>query len=236
MPVDLSPGYAPRSGGSPLRRTSASLQLHELLRARIVSLDLAPGVPLARNEIAEQYGVSQTPVRDALQKLEQEGLIFVYPQSRTEVTKIDLRQARETQFLRLSLELEIASQLARGSDREFVPAAARLLRQQKAALELDGDFVRFAALDREFHETLFGAAGVADLWIVVQERSGHLDRLRALNLPDPGKASTILIAHHAILDAIAAGEAEAARAAVRKHLSGTLAAASLIQERHPEYF
>lgn len=236
MPVDLSPDGTPRTNGSQLRRTSASSQLHDLLRARIISLELAPGAPLARAELAEQYGVSQTPVRDALQKLEQDGLVFVYPQSRTEVTKIDLRQARETQFLRLSLELEIASQLAGADKREFVPTATRILRQQRAALELDADFTRFAELDREFHGTFFTAAGVADLWSVVQERSGHLDRLRTLNLPDPGKAATILAAHHEILDAIAVGDAEAARAAVRNHLSGTLAAANTIRARHPEYF
>ena len=236
MPVDLSPGSSARADGVALRRTSASQQLRDLLRARILALDLAPGTPLSRTELAEQYGVSQTPVRDALQKLEQEGLVFVYPQSRTEVTKIDLGQARETQFLRMSLELEITRQLALSRERAFVPVAARILRQQKEALELDADFERFASLDRQFHETLFAAAGVLGLWSLIQERSGHLDRLRALNLPNPGKAATILDAHREILDAVAAGEVAAAQAAVRAHLSGTLALAGAIRDAHPAYF
>ncbi|TPE46894.1 GntR family transcriptional regulator [Amaricoccus solimangrovi] len=237
MPVDLSPAHPRRSGApSPLRRTSASLQLHDLLRGRIISLDLAPGAPLSRVELAEEYGVSQTPVRDALRKLEQEGLVFVYPQSRTEVTRIDLDQARETQFLRLSLELEIARRLATSPDRGFVPVVARILRQQKAALELDADLARFKVLDLEFHQAFFTAAGVANLWPVVQERSGHIDRLRTLNLPDPGKALDILAVHSRIFDAITAGEAGAAEAAVREHLSGTLAAAEAIREKYPEYF
>lgn len=95
-----------------IRRASASVALHDSLRERILNLDLAPGQYISRSEIAADYEVSLTPVRDALIKLEEEGLIHIYPQSKTEVSKIDLAHARETHFLRLSLELEIVSRLA----------------------------------------------------------------------------------------------------------------------------
>ena len=102
------------------RRPTASQMLYDSLRDRVLSLELAPGAPLSRAEIAETYGVSQTPVRDALQRLEAEGLVETFPQSRTLVAKIDLAHARETQFLRLGLELEVARVLAAAPD----PAAA----------------------------------------------------------------------------------------------------------------
>ena len=219
-----------------IRRTSTAHQLYDLLRGRIIALELPPGLQLSRNDLAAGYGVSQTPVRDALQMLEKEGLVVIYPQSRTEVTRIDLKQARETQFLRMSLELEVVRALATEAGQPAVGQAMRIVRQQETALTVDGDLARFGQLDRQFHQMLFDAAGVPDLWQVVQSRSGHIDRLRRLNLMDPGKAATILAAHTEILDRMKALDVAGAQDAVRRHLSGTLAKVDDIRRAHAHYF
>ena len=219
-----------------IRRTSTAHQLYDLLRGRIIALELPPGLQLSRNDLAAGYGVSQTPVRDALQMLEKEGLVVIYPQSRTEVTRIDLKQARETQFLRMSLELEVVRALATEAGQPAVGQAMRIVRQQETALTVDGDHARFGQLDRQFHQMLFEAAGVPDLWQVVQSRSGHIDRLRRLNLMDPGKAATILAAHTEILDHMKALDVAGAQDAVRRHLSGTLAKVDDIRRAHAHYF
>lgn len=226
---------AKRIGSRALRRVSASQQIHEDLRERIVTLELAPGRPLSRPELADQYDVSQTPVRDAMMRLEEEGLLVVRPQSRTEVSKIDVAQARETQFLRLSVELEVARRLAAARDPAKTAPARRILAQQETALAV-GDIEHFARLDRAFHHALCDAAGVGELWRLIASRSGHIDRLRNLNLPDPGKPAEILVYHHRILDAIEAGDAGLAETAVRGHLAGTLASVSQIMTRWPSYF
>ncbi|MBB4276183.1 GntR family transcriptional regulator [Rhizobium mongolense] len=226
---DLSPTIA-------LKRTSTSRQLYDVLRGRIISLDLPPGMHLSRSEIALAYGVSQTPVRDALQMLEAEGLVVVYPQSRTEVTRIDLRQARETQFLRLSLELEVIRYLTETQPEAVIKQADRLVALQETALNVDHDLERFALLDRQFHQTMFEGAGVADLWVLVQSRSGHIDRLRKLNLMDPGKAGTILYSHREIIDNVRDGDVPRAQEAVRRHLTGTLATVDAIREAHTHFF
>jgi DNA-binding GntR family transcriptional regulator len=70
----------------------------------------------------------------------------------------------------------------------------------------------------------------------VVRRSGHIDRLRNLNLPDPGKAATILADHASILQAAMSSSVAEAERAVRKHLSGTLGAIEQIKERYPQYF
>ncbi|MBA5777554.1 GntR family transcriptional regulator [Stappia sp. F7233] len=218
-----------------VRRISASQQIHDMLRERIVSLELVPGESLSRNEIADYYGVSQTPVRDAMLKLEEEGLLVIYPQSKTEVSKIDIDQARETQFLRLSIELEVTRRLTLEAGREKLTTARNIYGLQERALEAR-DLDRFSRLDRQFHRSLFEAVGVANLWELVVSRSGHIDRLRNLNLPDPGKPANILYYHKQILDAVEAGDRAATELAVREHLSGTLAQANDIMARHPDYF
>lgn len=221
--------------GARLRKTSASQQIHDALRTRIINLELAPGEGLSRIEIAEYYGVSQTPVRDAMMRLEEEGLLVIFPQSKTEVSRIDLDHAKETQFLRLSLEIEVARQLILAKDPALLTSAKIALTEQVAAQQAD-DLSLFSATDRRFHRELFEAANVSPLWDLVTERSGHIDRLRKLNLPDPGKVSDILAYHNRIIAAIAEGDLHKATSEIRGHLSGTLASVETIRQRHPEYF
>jgi len=230
------PGNGPEGGnGERLKRISVSQQIQDSLRARIISLELAPRISLSRADIAQHYGVSQTPVRDAMMKLEEEGLLTIYPQSKTEVSRIDVAHARETQFLRLSLELEVTRMLTLKEDKSILAPARQILRLQETA-QAEGDLAVFAALDRRFHLSLFRATGYSNLWQLVASRSGHIDRLRSLNLPDPGKPANIVHYHRLILEGIAAGDVAATEKAVREHLSGTLQQVEQIVARNPEYF
>lgn len=88
----------------PRGRVSASGRIYDDLRQRILSLELPPGTNLLRTELAAKYQVSQTPLRDALQRLEQDGLVQIFPQSRTMVTRIDIPLIHEAYFLRTALE------------------------------------------------------------------------------------------------------------------------------------
>lgn len=234
---DLSGKIAatPAPPGRPIKRGSASAQIHDALRERIVALEFAPGAFLSRAEIAAYYGVSQTPVRDAMMRLEEEGLLIIYPQSKTLVSKIDVAHAQETQFLRLSIELEVTRRLAQESAADRIGRSRTCLSLQRAALD-SGDLDEFARLDREYHRALYEAAGVANLWQIVTARSGHIDRLRKLNLPDPGKSTSILSCHDRILKAIETGDVPGAEAVVREHLSGTLAQVPKITDKYPQYF
>ncbi|MBT9386077.1 GntR family transcriptional regulator [Pseudooceanicola sp. CBS1P-1] len=222
-------------GPSPIKRISASQQVHAALRDRIVSLQLLPGQSLSRTEVSETYGVSQTPVREAMQRLAEEGLLLIFPQSKTEVSRIDIDHARETQFLRLSVELEVTRRLTQAHDPAVLPEIETILQRQERAREA-GDMGEFFVLDRSFHRTLCGLVGVETLWDLITARSGHIDRLRNLNLPDPGKPSSIILCHRQILAAIRAGDVPGAEAAVREHLSGTLAQIEDIRARYPQYF
>lgn len=212
----------------------AAPQVVEALRAAIISMELAPGIALDRGELAQGFGVSQTPVRDALIRLSEEGLVLIRAQYTTQVTRIDVPAAREAHFLRRSIEIEIARQLALTHE-ESVITDLRLQLSRQLDLAEKKDFLGFIAADKEFHRLMYVAAGLPRLWSVVVRMSGHVDRLRLLHSPFAGKTASILGGHEAILDAIASGDAEAAQQAVREHLSGTLASVDEIQQRYPEY-
>lgn len=216
------------------RGRQAAPQVFERLRGAILSLDLTPGTILSRASLATQFGVSSTPIRDALMRLEEEGLVDVFPQHATVVSPIDLTLARQAHFLRRSLELEIVRSLALAPNPPLIAKLTGVLAQQQVLLEAQ-DFVAFAEADQLFHRHLYEAARMHDLWTLVRSRSGHIDRLRRLHLPTPGKAQEIVQHHRLIVQAIAAGKPEEAQQHLRDHLSGTLARVDEIKAQFPDY-
>lgn len=225
---------APPGAGRLDRGRQAAPQVFERLRKLITSLTLPPGSPLSRNELAERFGVSSTPIRDALMRLEEEGLVEVFPQYATVVSRIDIGLAQQAHFLRLALELEIVRVLALDSPASLVDELlATVALQQKYAKA--GDFEKFMAADNDFHQQLYAATGNQGLWDLVRSRSGHIDRLRRLHLPTPGKASDIVRHHRLIMAAIGARAPDDAQQHLRTHLSGTLGYLAEIRARFPEY-
>jgi DNA-binding GntR family transcriptional regulator len=223
-----------RSAGRLDRDRQAAPQVFERLRKLITSLELPPGSPLSRNALAEQFGVSSTPIRDALMRLEEEGLVEVFPQYATVVSRIDIGLAQQAHFLRQALELEIVTALALEHSAQLVGELNGAIAQQQKFAKA-GDFEKFMAADNDFHQQLYAATGNEALWDLVRSRSGHIDRLRRLHLPTPGKAQDIVRHHKLIVTAIGASRPDDAQRHLRKHLSGTLGYLTEIRARFPEY-
>ncbi|WP_066416036.1 GntR family transcriptional regulator [Bordetella ansorpii] len=216
------------------RSRHAAPQVFQKLRDLIMSLELAPGTVLSRGELADAFGLSQTPIRDALSQLRDEGLVDIFPQHTTAVSRIDIAAARQAHFLRRSLELEIVHQLAGQADAALIDRLQAHIDVQRANLGPER-YQRFIAADQAFHREMHDAAGVGHLWELEQRYSGHVDRLRRLHLPEAGKADRILRDHQRIVDAIAAQDVAGAQQALREHLSGTLSQVDEICRRYPDY-
>lgn len=217
------------------RGRHAAPQLYELLRAQIVSLYLEPGAALSRVKLSTEFNVSQTPVREALLKLTEEKLVDVFPQAATRVSLIDIDFAQETHFLRQALELEIVRELALSRPAALIAELTALLSRHEA-LRNTPDLAGFAETDETFHRSMYRAVGKEALWLLVQSRSGHIDRLRRLHLPASGKQARIVSDHRQLLAAIESGNAQHAQDALRAHLSGTLEYVEKIRQAHPQYF
>lgn len=218
------------------RGDGAAIRVYDELRREIISFERAPGSVLSRATLEKQYAVSQTPIREALQMLDQDGLVQVFPQSRTVVSRIDVQQLNETHFLRVAVEVEVVWRLA-ASPREDVVARARAILQMQKALMNDTDQPElFQDLDRSFHQTLFDAVGVGTIQKMLARRLGHLLRCQKLDLPSQGKMAMIVADHEAILNAIASGDQTAAAEAVRRHLSGTINRVDALRAAHPDFF
>lgn len=219
------------------RYRQSAPQVFEALRDLIISLELEPGTVLPRAELAEHYKLSQTPIRDALMRLAEDGLVEIYPQHATVVSRIDITSALEVHFLRRSIEIEILKTCCQ------LPAVehADLIRQLKMHLETQQsclaplDYSKFAQADQGFHKEMYLSAKVPKLWDLVCQQSGQIDRLRRLNLPAQGKTQAIVKDHQAILNALINKDEKAAEAALRQHLSGTLSFVKEIRQHYPDW-
>jgi GntR family transcriptional regulator, rspAB operon transcriptional repressor len=216
------------------RSRQAAPQVFDQLREAIVSLEMVPGTVLARDALAQQFGLSQTPIRDALMKLGEEGLVDIFPQHATVVSRIDIGAARQAHFLRQSIELEVVRNLASSADPLLVARLAAQIDLQVAVAEA-ADYGEFAAADQAFHQQMYLAAGVPDLWRLVRRNAGHVDRLRRLHLPSEGKTQAVVRDHRRIVEAIARQDPQAAQDSLREHLSGTLGQLEDICQRYPDY-
>jgi DNA-binding GntR family transcriptional regulator len=218
------------------RRLNTAEQVYEILRDRIIKLDLRPHQVLSRTDLAEEFGVSQTPVREALLKLEVIGLVDVYPQSRTEVSPINAVKIREVQFMRRALETEVCIKLVEVLNDPGAAELTAILDHQEAIIKDDTKMGLFMQLDKSFHSKLFELVGQTNLNELVQEHSVHLDRMRMLQLPLRGKRKSILSEHREILSAVISQDKMRVMDAVRDHLTSKSQTLSTLMANFPEYF
>jgi DNA-binding GntR family transcriptional regulator len=227
----IHPQPRPASRG----RRGAAGAAYDWLRGEVLSARLRPGQTLSENEIATRLGVSRTPVREAIIRLEGEGLLTVRPQVGTVVAPIDLDAVADGQFLREAIECRTAALAAA----RVTPADARelraLLREQARAVACH-DRSRFLALDDRMHRHLVAMAGRPSVWHTVEEVKAQLDRVRVLSLEDRGWLRTILAQHREIVDRVLAGDASGAAAAMEKHVRAVFASIDAIARERPEYF
>ena len=195
------------------------VQLIADLRSRIITGALQPGMRLSEQEIAVAYGMSRQPVREAFIKLAAERLVEIRPQRGTYVCKIDLFEVEQSQFVREAVEADIVRAAARRRNAMQIAELLAQVETQKQHLAEGG--AAFVAMDELFHQTLAVAAGHAAVWSHLQPIKMHMDRVRYLTVEEFPR-DHLVVQHAAIVDAIAAGDAEAAEAAVRIHLRGVL--------------
>lgn len=220
----------PRPGAGTSRQVVA-----EALRNRILDLTLPPGTPVQEKDIAAELGVSRTPVREAFILLVHDGLIEVYPQVGTFVTRIDPAAVAEAQFVREALEIASIRDLGEKPDRPDTGRLHDLLDDQQKAVTAN-DVERFFALDQELHRSLMALAGHESAWRVVAAAKGHLDRARRASLPLPDTLDRLLQQHRAVVDEIDIGATDRAEEALRMHLREVFRDIDEIRSRTPHYF
>jgi len=226
-----------RSTGAvrPGRAETAAKMLYRRLKAEIVSMQRKPGESIIEREIASSYGVSRTPVREAILRLADEALVDIFPQSGTFVARIPLASLPEAILVRKALEQLTARLAAETASAEQVSELYGLIERQRR-MQRAGNRDRFHEADEAFHAAIAESAGHPGIWTLIQQVKIQVDRYRRLTLPVPGRMARVLQEHIAIVKAIEARDPARAAAAMAAHLDGLSASIADVRDLNPEYF
>jgi DNA-binding GntR family transcriptional regulator len=210
-------------------------EVQQRLRDAILGVRFLPGQSLSESEIVDMLHVSRTPVREALQRLANEGLIHVVPQVGTFVARMDLARIREALFMREAIECAALSRVPARLDEEDVKSLQRIVTDHRRAIR-DEDPARMFAADDAFHRALLGLAGVPGAWRYVREAREMHRRVRALSQAECDSARRSVAQHASVVADLAAGRRSAATAIQREHIRMNAEFAEDMAREHPEYF
>jgi GntR family transcriptional regulator, rspAB operon transcriptional repressor len=210
-------------------------QIKKILLLRIVTNTLRPGERLSENELSASLGVSRQPVRDALIRLAEAGLVRALPQRGTEVTRIAIQRVYSGRFLREAVEVAVIREAAVRAEPSMIEAMDRMIEAQEVAVTKK-DNLSFLAQDDNLHRAFAASIGHADVWRALQNTKLHMDRVRYLSLPDTTPEELLIEQHLEIVQALKAHHPHRAEVAVRRHLAEVLRSLPLLVQSFPDYF
>jgi len=231
------PRRRPSASGPERRRSAATAAdiVHRRLRQEIVTLASSPGASISEKEIAAAHGVSRTPVREALLRLAEEGLVEITPKSGTRVARIPVVALGDAICAREALELMLARKAAvraRPSDVTAMRAIVQRQRECVDARDADG----FHENDEALHFAIAEAAGHPGVWAMVLQIKVQLDRLRRLTLPNFDWLTHVIHEHEGVVEAIASGDPDRAAAAMQTHFHSLEGVLGEVRNMNPAYF
>lgn len=195
--------------------------VYERLKVEILENRFPPGSHAAEPELAQQLGVSRTPVREALIRLQGEGLVELIPRRGARVLPVSPEDMREIYEVLTALEPEAAAKLAqrrhngKAADAELAPLEAATSTMEQALAQ--EDLITWAVADDTFHRTLLQLGDNRRLERIVGGLFDQAHRARMITLWMRQLPVSSTQEHRAILEAISAGEAETARRLFRCH-------------------
>lgn len=184
-------------------------------------MQLKPGEPISEKDIAAAYGFSRTPVREAIQRLADERLIEVFPQSGTFVARIPYDDLPEAMVIRKALESASVRLATQRASKSQILALAMIIEQQREAAE-SRDRAAFHRADEAFHSRIAEISGFPGIWRQVQQVKVQVDRYRRLTLTQEGRMAEVIADHERVLAALTAGSADKAVDAMCLHLDKVL--------------
>lgn len=216
-------------------REPMARQVTRALRQAIVTMQLAPGEMLSEQDLAQRFGVSRSPVREALIKLSEAGLVRVLPQRGTQVVKISKAAVEDGRFIRDAVESAVVREAAlKATPVMIAELNASLTRQRRAQRSASTE--QFLLLDEEFHRLLAETAGRPSAWRMIEDIKPQMDRVRFLDMTKALPRHAVLAQHIVIVDAIKVKDPVAAEQAMHQHLSEILRSLPELAAQYPDLF
>jgi DNA-binding GntR family transcriptional regulator len=202
------------------RREILRDQVRDALRAAIISGELEPGKVYSAPVLGSRFGVSPTPVREAMLDLVKEGLVISHPNKGFRITAVSEADLDNLAKLRLLIEPPTVQQVVPIVPEGDLPALRELAQAIVDAAE-EGDLVAYVQADREFHLHLLGYSGNRQLLDTVSDLRAQTRLFGLAPLVAEGSLARSAAEHHALVDLVAARDADGALELMRRHIGHT---------------
>jgi DNA-binding GntR family transcriptional regulator len=225
MPTTTRSAKTPAPAAPPVQRRTRADEVYDQLKADVGEFRLVPGDRFTENEISERLGVSRTPVRQALTRLQQEGLVEVLFRSGWRVLPFDFDQFDQLYDLRMVLETAAAHTLCEdGTPRR--PINHALLDQLSAIwlvplAQRSTDTQQVSQWDEAFHSTLVAAAGNVEMARVHRDVTDRIRIIRRLDFTQQARIEATYDEHAKILKAILRKRSDEATMLLRAHIGSS---------------
>lgn len=217
---------------------SLNQETYNRLKREILTFALKPGDAVSAAKLAERYQVSRTPVREALVKLETEGMVNIYPQSKTVISKINVHRVRQEWFIRKTLELGMVDTFfEKMTERDlnlmemYNDEMTRMAGQPMTQDEL----FDYQGYDNDFHGVMYMTVGERLSASIIYYMTAHYNRLRILIDSDETFKKRTFGDHEAMMDCIRKNEREEYRKILSEHLSHIVGDIDQMREKYPGY-
>ncbi len=187
----------------------------ETIREAILKGDLKPGEKVAEPELAERFGISRTPIREAFRQLESEGFLTVIPRKGAVVAALSERDVQEYYAVKSILE-GYAAELAAQNLSEKELAKLESINERLKVLASAGDVKAFYKIHHEFHDIFLKAADNSKLYDLIQQLGMKFSRLRMASLSVEGRMAISVAEHDKLLAAFRQHDGKTAEALVKK--------------------
>jgi DNA-binding GntR family transcriptional regulator len=189
----------------------------ETLREAIINTVLKPGERLMEIQLAEEMGVSRTPVREAIRKLELEGFVVMVPRKGAYVAGISIKDIADVFEIRAAMEGLAAGLAAERITEEELEQLERILVKIGECVQ-NNDLEKLIEVDTEFHDTLYKACRNERLVQIVSNLREQIQRARTASLSTPGRSKYALEEHKKIVEAVSERNVELAQLLAREHI------------------
>jgi DNA-binding GntR family transcriptional regulator len=193
-------------------------QTYDIIKNMIIVREIEPGKKINEEQLAKEIRVSRTPIREALCRLENEGIVKIIPRRGAFVADLNEINVSEILLIREVLEGLVARIATENMDEKTLEKLKKALDKVSTISEEDRDLVTYTRSEVDFHASLLSASNNQMLKSMMEIVNAHLQIIRLRTVVIPERAQKTVKEHHQILKAIEKGDANAAEELMRKHV------------------
>ncbi|MCI8950429.1 MAG: GntR family transcriptional regulator [Lachnospiraceae bacterium] len=194
--------------------------VYENLKQDILNLELKPGQLLKETELCERFGVSRTPVRDALRMLQEQGFVLTVPYKGIYVTLLSLNNIKQMIYMRVAVETMVLRDFIKEASTPLVMEDIRYMIRKQQAIIKEPDFKpeQFYHLDAQMHGIWFEATRKQKLWEILQAQQLHYTRFRMLDFVTETDFTRIIREHKKMFELIEKKDVVQVEETLKNHL------------------